>query len=307
MDPALLAEVAARVERAEAAARRLLDELAASPGDAHAVFGGVTAFISRGVPNTFFNRAVGLSEADAGYIPAIVGWYRDHDVPPRLDLAPTRAGPVVRELLRASGLAPERHPTFTRRLVAGPVPPISESTPADVPGVSIVEAAGPWLESFLDIQMLTWPEDGGTRPERLDRLRRTAAAPGLSRFLALVDGRPAATAALHVIDGVAWLNSGATLQPFRSRGVQTALIRHRLALARDGGADLVCSLGRTRLGQRAQPASVRTGTALRSGTLAAPGLDRSSVLPQRGIIWSRIRCTMQKGLWACIGRAILPS
>lgn len=233
-----LIDLTARVEHAEAVIRRTMDALAAAPGDAHAVFGGVTAFISRGIPNTFFNRAIGLSEQDIEHIPAIAKWFTNHGVPPRFDLAPPRAGPDVRTALREAGCAEETMPGLTRRLLAGSVG-AQTSKPTSI---RIENAVGPLLESFLDIQMQTWPEDGGIRVERLDRLRRTASAPGLTRLVAVVEGEVAGTAALHVVAGVGWLNSGATVQRYRGRGVQTALIRHRIDLARQLGTDLVCSL-----------------------------------------------------------------
>lgn len=238
MPAAELSALTARVEHAEAVIRRTMDALFAAPGDAHVTFGGVTAFISRGIPNTYFNRAIGLSEQDIEHIPAIVKWFASHGVPARFDLAPPRAAAEVRKALREAGCVEETMPGLTRRLMVGPV----SGAPLHPTGIQIENAVGPLLESFLDIQMQTWPEDGGTRGERLARLRFTAGAPGLTRLVAVMKGEVVGTAALHLVAGVGWLNSGATVPQHRGRGVQTALIRHRINLARQLGADLVCSL-----------------------------------------------------------------
>jgi GNAT superfamily N-acetyltransferase len=56
--------------------------------------------------------------------------------------------------------------------------------------------------------------------------------------LARVDGRPAGTGALVVDGGVGWLSGDSTFPGFRGRGIQQAVQRHRLELARAAGCDL---------------------------------------------------------------------
>jgi GNAT superfamily N-acetyltransferase len=71
--------------------------------------------------------------------------------------------------------------------------------------------------------------DLGTQAEPW--LARLALDPRWRIFLAEVDGRPAGTGALFLADGVGWLDWGATDPAFRSRGIQRALLAHRLRLA----------------------------------------------------------------------------
>ena len=68
----------------------------------------------------------------------------------------------------------------------------------------------------------------------------TAAEPWLARlchdprwriFLARIDGVPAGTGALFVSNDAGWCDWGATAPAFRGRGVQLALLRHRLLAA----------------------------------------------------------------------------
>jgi GNAT superfamily N-acetyltransferase len=56
--------------------------------------------------------------------------------------------------------------------------------------------------------------------------------------LARVDGEPAGTGSLVIDGGVGWLSGDSTLPRYRRRGVQQAIQRHRLQLARDAGCDL---------------------------------------------------------------------
>ncbi|GGO41071.1 GNAT family N-acetyltransferase [Deinococcus humi] len=63
-------------------------------------------------------------------------------------------------------------------------------------------------------------------------------APGTQLFVADVNGTPAATAALSVTEGIAAFHGTATLPKFRGRGLQTALLAHRLQGAAAAGASL---------------------------------------------------------------------
>ena len=56
--------------------------------------------------------------------------------------------------------------------------------------------------------------------------------------LGWVDGQPAGTGALVIDGGVGWLSGDSTLPQYRGRGIQQAIQRHRLRLARDAGCDL---------------------------------------------------------------------
>ena len=56
--------------------------------------------------------------------------------------------------------------------------------------------------------------------------------------LARVDGEPAGTGALVVDGGVGWLSADTTLPRYRGRGIQQAIQRHRIELARRIGCDL---------------------------------------------------------------------
>jgi GNAT superfamily N-acetyltransferase len=67
-------------------------------------------------------------------------------------------------------------------------------------------------------------------------------------FLAFVEGRVAGGGALTIHDGVCGLFGASTLPNFRGRGVQTELLRSRIAYATGQGCDLAVSI--------AQPGSV---------------------------------------------------
>ncbi len=73
-------------------------------------------------------------------------------------------------------------------------------------------------------------------PELLrPRLGQIPGETGWYCFVAFADGVPAATAAVFVTGDVGWLGMAGTLQDFRRRGAQTALLAARIAAAREAG------------------------------------------------------------------------
>jgi hypothetical protein len=64
------------------------------------------------------------------------------------------------------------------------------------------------------------------------------AVPGVTAWLARLDGQPAGGGSLMIHDGQALICGDGTLPTYRHRGVQTALLRCRLAHAIAAGCDL---------------------------------------------------------------------
>jgi GNAT superfamily N-acetyltransferase len=75
-------------------------------------------------------------------------------------------------------------------------------------------------------------------PELLETVSCFVHSPMAICFLALVQGTPAGGAALGIHEGVAIVNGASTLPQYRNRGIQTALLRTRLAYAAKKQCDL---------------------------------------------------------------------
>lgn len=101
-----------------------------------------------------------------------------------------------------------------------------------------------WMTTVADGFLNPDSFDGPPSHESYEReaLERVYAdllhADGFERYLARLDGTVAGGAGLRLTDRIAQLAGAATLLPFRRRGVQTALLRHRLASAASRGADI---------------------------------------------------------------------
>ena len=78
--------------------------------------------------------------------------------------------------------------------------------------------------------------DEAVRSDEMARAERAVA--GASAYLADVDGTAVGCGSLTIDDGIAVLGGAATAPSGRRRGVQSALLRHRLAVATGAGCDL---------------------------------------------------------------------
>ena len=167
-------------------------------------------------------RASSASSASAGERPAMA-------------VAPL-ADPSLTKLLEARRLGRRAR---SRTCSCATLDPAEEFAPAPA-GVEVRLAAqrrraravgGPGRQRLLGARGPV----GGRAAAGPGRRRRARRAPASS---ATSTAQPAGTGELHVRDGIGWLTADTTLPQFRRRGVQGAIQRARLELARDAGCDL---------------------------------------------------------------------
>ncbi len=68
-----------------------------------------------------------------------------------------------------------------------------------------------------------------------------SALPAGGFFSGELDGQPGAAGILFVKDGIGFFPDASTHPKFRNNGLQSALLRHRAAVAAELGLDLICS------------------------------------------------------------------
>lgn len=263
------ASLAARIERAEtglilegarAAARRV------PPGQlmVREMNGGVAAYVEPGAP---FNKVAGLGfagvpEADA--LEELEQRFVERKAPLQFEVS-TLADPA---LVRA--LTARDYLLVGFENVLGL--PLDSVRALDVDGGIVTvsrasdEEAPVWLDTvatgFMTPDVFDGPPSHESTPrDVLDRVfGDTIAAPSFERYLARVDGEIAGGASLRIQDGVAQLSGAATRPELRRRGVQSALLRHRLAEAARRGCDL--AVVTTQPGSKSQENVQKFGFAL---------------------------------------------
>jgi ribosomal protein S18 acetylase RimI-like enzyme len=261
-DPATVADI-------ESAEGRLCAELAAAAAarepDARVLVcplaGGLAVFAGPASP---VNKAIGLAlngPLDEQALASAEAEWRDRGEPLRVELA-TLAHESVAPMLTRRGY---RLMTFENVLGQ----PLDALEPVEYgPSLRIepVPAADETTWMNVTIDGFAHPDERPAPTEAYPREALEAAfadhvrVQGFRRYLARIDGTPAGAASMRVDGPIAQLAGAATLPAYRRRGVQTALLHHRLADARAAGCRLAVIT--TQPGSRSQANAQRRGFAL---------------------------------------------
>jgi ribosomal protein S18 acetylase RimI-like enzyme len=217
--------LAQRVELAEArlnalAARSLLGEHASVQiGTGFAVFGGPSSPLTKASGLGFWGSSPTPSQLESGEIEEVEAFYQACGVAPVIALSPL-AHPALVPALGRRGYTLE---SFENVLVR----PATPLTPQVISGVEIDES--PPLTTWADVVARGFAAEPSAHLVELGEA--LASVPGVVRLLALVDGEPAGGAAVAIDNGVALLFAASVLPAYRQRGIQSALVRARIALS----------------------------------------------------------------------------
>lgn len=239
-----------RLEAAEAATVLALVNALAGTGCTDPVPSAVplaSGFLVITGARRYVNRAVGvtLDELSPDDVDTIVHHYTDADLPAAVQMSSWAPVTTV-SALSAAGFAPAWSRSMLAADLRDPITPSLSALPAPSAshGLEIVKVGADTTRAAQAADVMV-DETRGTGDDRTTSDEFMAAdlhAPGTTQFLALVDGQPVGCASLWVVDAdgvrTGWLGAAATIPSARGRGVQTALVRHRLQLAADAGCDL---------------------------------------------------------------------
>lgn len=230
------------IERGEAALARAVADGVAAAGAAvlvDPIAGGWAVLARPGLPT---NKVAGCGftePLEPHALAAIEAAWWGRGEPVRFELS-TLAAPTLHHALTGRGYHLEgfEH-VLVRPLTA------ADATAAAAPGVTVEEVtpatAADWLRVSIDgfgHPDGASPLDPPIAPDVLATIFADLGAAALPRYLARVDGAPAGVASARYADGVVQLCGAATAPAFRRRGVQRALLTHRLARAVATGCEL---------------------------------------------------------------------
>lgn len=195
------------------------------------VGGGIAVWFA---PGHMVNSAFGLGLAgpvEAEEVAALIAFYAERGSQPRVDVCPYADRSLVRWLAEAGFVA-----TDFETVLVQPLPAPEPSAPAA--GVEVrlaVSDADRALWATLEARGFT--EDVPTDAHHV-LARSIAIRPDVLPFIGYLDGEPAGTGMLTIVDGIAMFNGDATLPAARGRGVQSALLAERLRYASTTGCEL---------------------------------------------------------------------
>ena len=187
-------------------------------------------------PGRYLNRAVGIGAAavSAEEADQLEAYFRGHGSHPAIEVS-SWASPSLIEVVAGRAY----RPAWFRNIYARLLVPATDGGGTEVVIRQVDdELVGPWLDVLADGNGLSNPSDRSISDEYATA---RYAMPEGTNFLAFVDGRPAGCGSLEIAAGVGWVGGAATIEAFRGRGVQTALLRHRLQLAAAHGCDIAAA------------------------------------------------------------------
>jgi hypothetical protein len=236
-------ELARRVETAwdllavenALAKQRLMPE---SGAEVLAVGGGHAVFMGAGSP---LSQAQGLglfgpvAEAE---LARMEGFFRERGNTTQIEVASLADPSLLRSLSRRGyQIVEQTHTLVSPRkawILREPAIPDPSSE-----HVEVVRVDADGLVHWVDVVLRCFFEEPAVPPPTLrEGAIAMAAVPGVTAWLARVYGQPAGGGSLVLHDGMALICGDGTLPNYRHRGVQSALLRARLAHASAAGCDL---------------------------------------------------------------------
>jgi len=210
--------------------------------------GGLTSWTMKSTDNGFLNRALGfgtMSDATGVVLDRLERRFAAAGRAPRIAIAQGPTPRAALRLLERRGYAPEEgteeHIYCYDRLAL----PRARS----VDGLTVERVGPAHAAEYAKIAFASFAERGPWFRGIVETLvRRRAHGRSLSAYLGRIDGMPAATGMLFDVRPVAGLGNGSVLRKFRGRGIQSAMIAHRMRAGWERGLRIF-------FGQTQNPAS----------------------------------------------------
>ncbi len=187
---------------------------------------GVVCLGARNVDEPFLNRALGfgtIEEATPRLLERIERFYAAIGRPSRIAIATGQVTNATLRVLERHGYAPVEGPTWDIYTYDRAAPPARMT----VPGLTIERAGPKEAAVYSRVSNASFRERGPGFVTIVDALVRYPRR-GRRAYLGRIDGEPAATGMVFDVRPVAALGNGTVLTKFRGRGLQKAMIAHRM-------------------------------------------------------------------------------
>ena len=189
---------------------------------------GLVCWTMAATKDGFLNRAVGfgtMSDATPSVLDRLERRFASAERSPRLALATGSVPRAAIRLLERRGYAPE---AGTEEQIYG-YTRSRAPTAFDVDGLAIERVRPEQAAPYAKAASASFTERGPMFRTMLEALiRRRGGGRALNAYLGHLDGTPAATGILFDARPVGGLGNGSVLPAFRGRGIQKAMLAHRI-------------------------------------------------------------------------------
>lgn len=239
MRPAKLAALMQRTEGVEITSYLVADPRSAKESGVRVSrAGGLISWTMRSTDNGFLNRALGLgtmSSATPAVLDRLERRFASAGRPPRIAVAQGPTPRAALRLLERRGYAPEEGTEehiycYDRRS-------LPRARPVD--GLTLERVRPEHAAEYAKIASASFADRGPWFRHIVEALvRRRGHGRSLTAYLGRIDGVAAATGMLFDVRPVAGLGNGSVLPKFRGRGIQSAMIVHRMRAGSERGLRL---------------------------------------------------------------------
>lgn len=197
--------------------------------------GGTTLLSDELSPqSSYYNRVIGFGPSDLDRLPEILGIYEAAGIDPCFDMSPDRQTGEVAEALASKGFVPRLQLAFLKneRIGKDMGRDLSEGFPSltkiEIFLISNEEEA----ISFIRLIERSRGEDSPALDEAIVQQKsRYFYREDFRNFVAFIGGEPVGMGSMFIRGDTGYLANDFTFPGYRRRGVQTAMIRHRLQAA----------------------------------------------------------------------------
>jgi GNAT superfamily N-acetyltransferase len=204
------------------------------------VAGGHAAFLGTGSP---LSQAQGLGlngPVSEEAMELMERFFRDRGSATQIEVSSLAEPAFLADLSRRGYLIQEQTHTLVRDLTPSDheqSAPLARSLPS--PTVEINQVAQDDISAWIDLLFRSFFDDPASAPDTLrDGAIAMTKVPGVTAWIARVEGQAAGAGSLAIRQGVALMCGDGSLPQYRRRGVQSALLRARLEYALVAGCDL---------------------------------------------------------------------
>ena len=205
--------------------------------EAQPIAGG---FMFRADPGSWMNSAIGLGfdgQVADDAVEQLIAFHTERGVEPRIEHSPYADFTLTQALERAGFRLRNFETIFYRELT--PHTPIT--TPHKPPHGLTMEIVDPGDAALVREYAITavsgfFPPDFAVPASYLESIERAVRHPRVLGIVARLDGRIIGAGAMEIVGELSALFGLSVVEAYRRRGVQQAMIAHRLQLARARGA-----------------------------------------------------------------------
>lgn len=228
--------------------------------------GGIAVWFAPGhMVNSAFGLGLGRPVEEEEFA-ALVEFFAERGARARVDVCPYADRSLLRWLAESGFVA-----TDFETVLVQPLPAPEPAPPTTGVEARLATTSGD-RELWAELEARGFTEDAPAEAHHA-LARSISARPGVLPFIGYLEGEPAGTGMLTIVDGVAMFNGDSTLPSARGKGVQSALLAERLRYASATGSDLAMI--------EATPGGVSERNQLRAGfrvaytrvTLEQPTID----------------------------------